>query len=503
MKRFEQNGLAAVFAVSVMMACSAHADARFVEGEVIVKYRAGVSVDDAKTYAARGGLTVARSFGALTEARGAVFSVVRGALSTGELMRRLEADPNVEAVSPNYIRTLFYVPNDPKFYRQWSLNNTTADADLDAPQAWEIERGVSDTVVAVIDTGVDYTHVDLAENMWRNPDETPNGLDDDGNGIIDDIYGADFANDNNGGNDGDPMDIAGHGTNIAGIIGAVGNNGIGIAGVNWEVGIMALKVFRPDGYAYDTDILEAINYVLAQKAKGVNIVAVNASYGGPYGSQSDPMNDAIKNLGSAGIVFCAAAGNNGKNSDVNASYPASYNAANIIAVAATDQNDALAPFSNYGAVSVDIAAPGVNIYSTHPGSGTLGFSDLLSGTGSAATPTASDSYGSYSGTSMAAPAVSGAAALVASRCPAESASARRAHILRYVDRLSSLKGKTATEGRLNLNNVLQAECIEDVDSGGGGGELSVYDSVSLLLYASGFLALGGMIARRRVVPQEE
>lgn len=351
--------------------------ARVASGEVIVKYKAEVPVDNVEQLASKKGLVVAKMFHALSGRGGGAYAVVKGALSTDDLISKLKDDPNVASVSPNYIRHVGVVPNDTDFGKLWGLRNTgqtlggttgTAGADINATGAWDVSTGSSGTVVVVFDTGVDYTHVDLADNMWINDGETAgNGIDDDGDGIIDDVYGADFAGDNSGGNDGDPMDIMGHGTHVAGTIGAVGDNGIGVTGVNWNVKIMAVKIFRPDESAYDSDILEAIDYVLQKKADGVNIVAVNASYGGYGGSQTDPMNGAIASLGNAGIVFCAAAGNDAIDNDATPSFPASYTAANIIAVAATDQNDTLASFSNYGATTVDIAAPGVNIYSTLPG----------------------------------------------------------------------------------------------------------------------------------------
>jgi subtilisin family serine protease len=227
--------------------------------------------------------------------------------------------------------------------------------------------------------------------MWQNTAEasgTP-GVDDDGNGYVDDIYGYDFAADMDGNNGSDPLPVHPHGTHVSGTIGAEGNNSVGIVGVNQHVKIMAVKIFRPDGGAYDSDILEAIDYVLTMKGNGVNIVAINASYGGYGGSQEDPMNIAIRSLGDQGIVFVAAAGNEYNNNDGSfQSFPASYNAANIISVAATDQNDTLAWFSNRGEFSVDIAAPGVNILSTTPsafahftGETTLFSDDVESGEG--------------------------------------------------------------------------------------------------------------------------
>ncbi|WP_457592166.1 Ig-like domain-containing protein [Hydrogenimonas sp.] len=313
----------------------------------------------------------------LSRAGKGTFALVRGSLPTEALIEKLKNDPNVAAVFPNYRRKLFLKPNDAAFGRLWGLDNTgqsvngsagTPDADIDAPEAWEKTTGSRDYVVAVLDTGVDYTHEDLAANMWRNPGEIPdNGIDDDNNSYVDDYYGYDFAADTDGNNDGDPMDFLGHGSHVAGTIGGAGDNAKGVAGINWHVSIMALKVARPDGYLYDSDILEGIDYILQMKNSGVNIVAVNASYGGSGGSTGDPVNTAIDALGNAGIIFVAAAGNEDDDIDQNPAYPASYPSANIISVAATDQDDTLAGFSNTGSVSVDLAAPGTNIYSSLPG----------------------------------------------------------------------------------------------------------------------------------------
>ena len=361
---------------------------QYAEGEVIVQYKANVAASRVNSSVAAKGLTVAKQYATLSSQGKGSYVKVTGKLSTDELVKIFKADPNVEAVSPNYIRRLDATPNDTSYTQLWGMNNTgqavdtayvpgsttsgTPDADMDAQEAWDISTGSSSVVAAVFDTGVDYTHVDLAANMWINPGEVAgNGIDDDGNGYIDDVYGADVAADLAGDFvDGDPMDIDGHGTHCSGTIGGVGNNGVGVAGVNWDVSIMAMKVFRPNMGAYDDDILDAIDYVLDQKGKGVNIVSINASYGGTGGDQANPMNAAIKSLGDAGIVFCAAAGNSGVNNDTTPHFPSSYNASNIISVAASDQNDNMATFSNYGATSVDLAAPGVNIYSTLPGGGT-------------------------------------------------------------------------------------------------------------------------------------
>jgi subtilisin family serine protease len=377
----------------------------YAKGEAIVIFEQDLSIETISSLLSQKGISIVKKFRTLSSKSKGEYLLVSGNISTEILIAKLKESSNIKSVSPNYKRTIDAVPNDPGFDQLWGLNNTgqningvigTNDADINAPEAWDTRTNASATVVAVFDTGVDYTHEDLTDNMWINSAEaagTP-GVDDDLNGYTDDIYGYDFAAENNGSNDADPMDIHGHGTHVSGTIGAKGNNGVGITGVNWDANIMALKIFGPDLGAYDTDILEAIDYVLMQKDAGVNIVAVNASYGGYGGGQDDPMNTAIQTLGAADIVFCAAAGNDGEDNDaiLLSHYPSSYDASNIIAVAATNQNGELASFSNFGIDTVDLAAPGVNIYSTVP--------DNL--------------YAYGNGTSMATPHVTGAVALLAS-----------------------------------------------------------------------------------------
>ena len=302
-----------------------------------------------------------REFRVLSRLRQRPFLLLRSLRrSTPELLAALRADPAVEAASPNYRRHLLRQPNDPKFAKLWGMSK------IDAPQAWERSVGSPGVVVAVLDTGVDYRHEDLAANMWRNPGEIPgNHIDDDGNGFVDDVYGYDFAADRSGNNDSDPMDIDSHGTHVAGTIGAVGNNGIGVCGVSWQVRLMALKAFRPDMHIYDSDCIEAIDYAVKMKSEfAVNLVAINASFGG--GGEDPLQKDAIAAAGDQGIAFVCAAGNDGTDSDATPFYPAGYDLPSIVAVAATDPEDRLASFSNYGANSVDLAAPGVGILSTVP-----------------------------------------------------------------------------------------------------------------------------------------
>lgn len=302
------------------------------------------------------------------------------------VLSNLRNHPRVMAASLNYRRLPTRKPGDPLYPRQWNLRNRgdnaplipgIAGADINAEAIWEMETGKPGTVVAVLDTGIDYRHPDLAPNIWRNPMETPgNGIDDDGNGYTDDVLGFDFAADANGGNDPDPMDTDGHGTHVAGIIAARGNNAQGIAGISWHTRLLAVKTVRPDGYNYSDDVLEALEYVLQLKRSGAaDIVAVNCSFGG--GGYSAVEELTYREIAREGIVIAAAAGNGGEDdvgddNDEEPFYPASYDVNGIVAVAATNADDQLTDFSNFGALSVDLAAPGEGVFSTVPlGSGRL------------------------------------------------------------------------------------------------------------------------------------
>lgn len=355
-----------------------------------------------------------------------------------EILKSLNADPKVEYAEPNFIYRTTATPNDQDFSKLWGLFNTgqtggTAGADIDASLAWNITKS-SNIVVGVIDTGVDYTHEDLAANMWKNPGEIAgNGIDDNGNGFVDDVYGWDFVND-----DSNPMDDHGHGTHVAGTIGGVGNNGVGVAGVNWTAKIAALKFLNRNGSGTTADAIQAVQY-----ANLMGIKITNNSWGG--GGYSQALADAIATGAS---LFIAAAGNSGQNTDSSIFYPAGYNFDNIISVAATDHNDDLASFSNYGTTSVDLGAPGVNIYSTVP----KGFCSLCTASG----------YKSISGTSMATPHVAGVAALVWSNNSGASNLQIKNQILGSVDRIASLQGKTLSNGRLNVNNILDLDSTPTV-----------------------------------------
>jgi subtilisin family serine protease len=314
-------------------------------------------------------------------------------------------------------------PNDPLFGDQWALNNSGQDggkarADLGALVAWEKTRGNSDVVIAVLDTGVDYTHVDLRENMWIRPANLAAYTDDE-LGTYNDLNGF-----NGTDQAADPMDDNGHGTHCAGIIGAEGNNGEGITGINWKVKIMPLKFLGRGGFGNTDDAIEAINYAIDRKKKGVNIRVISASWGSTQRSKA--LEDTIRAAGEAGILFVAAAGNDGSNNDSRPHYPSNYKLPNVISVAALDRNDKLASFSNYGAETVHVAAPGKDILSTWLGEG----------------------YREASGTSMATPYVSGIAALVVAAEPAITLEELRARIIGSVDKLDSLSGKVASGGRI-------------------------------------------------------
>jgi subtilisin family serine protease/subtilisin-like proprotein convertase family protein len=356
------------------------------------------------------------------------------------LLKKLSQHKAIQVAEPNYILRAISTPapqataNDPRFGELWGLNNTgagggRADADIDAPEAWDITTGSRDVIVGVIDTGTDYNHPDLKDNIWVNPGEVAgNGIDDDNNGVIDDVHGFSAFN-----NNGNPMDGQGHGTHVAGTIGALGNNGVGVAGVNWNVTMIPCQFLGPDGSGTTAGAIACINYYTNLKQNhGVNVRLTSNSWGG--GGFSQALKDAIEAGNNAGILFVAAAGNDAIDSDVTPSYPASYDLPGIIAVASTDRNDAMSSFSTYGDVSVDLGAPGSAILSTVPNGG----------------------YSSLSGTSMATPHVSGAAALVWAANPSLNITEVKQILLDSGDSIPALAGKTVTGKRLNVKNALDA-----------------------------------------------
>lgn len=352
--------------------CQAAAGAEFVEGEVIVTYRKNVLLDTAKAAARRHSAKMVRHFGWLSDQRKQVIGVVSSTTkSTAVLIAELQNDPDVLVAEPNYLRQVSSLqPNDPFFSNLWALKNSgqpvnstvgTSGDDIRFAAAWNLARpSNTEIVVAVIDTGLDTTHPDIAANLWTNPGEIPgNGIDDDSNGRIDDVHGFDFV-----GNNSNVADADVHGTHVAGIIAATGNNALGVIGADFKAHIMALKISTNGPTLSVAAEISALDYAAMMKSRGVNIVAINASFGGPSFTSAESA--AITAVGNAGIVFCAAAGNDSANNNNTATYPASYRLANMIVVAASTQNDTLASFSNFGATTVDLAAPGTNILSLKP-----------------------------------------------------------------------------------------------------------------------------------------
>jgi subtilisin family serine protease len=332
--------------------------AGYVPGEVLVKFKDTSDASSIKKLHAPIGASGKREFKRIK-----VHHVkLPEEVSVEQAIQYYRQDPNVEYAEPNYIVHATATPDDTSFSSLWGLNNTgqtggAIDADIDAPEAWEHTTGSDDVIIAVIDTGVAYDHPDFADNIWTNAGEIPgNGLDDDGNGYIDDVYGWDLID-----NDGYPEDFNSHGTHVAGTIAAQGNNGLGVTGVMWNARIMVIRFLGLTGSGSVSDAIEAIEYAGANGAQ-----IINNSWGGTGYSQA--LKDAIDAF--PGIVVCAA-GNGGidgvgDNNDTTPFYPASYSSSNIIAVAATDDDDHLASFSNFGVTKVDLAAPGVSIYSSIP-----------------------------------------------------------------------------------------------------------------------------------------
>jgi subtilisin family serine protease len=384
----------------------------YAPGEILVKYQTGNRAAASEFHQFQWGT---RTLKFLASAGVHRIRLPEG-MSVPEALERFRQDPLVAYAEPNYLRHLSLTPNDPDYSSLWGL------ATINAPGAWDVDTNCVSVVVAVIDSGADYTHSDLAANIWVNTGEIPdNNIDDDANGKIDDTRGWDFVSEDN-----DPMDANGHGTHVAGTIGAVGNNALGVAGLCWAARIMLLKAFDDAGDATVADIVEAMEY-----ARGNGARIVNASYSGSEFSQAE--NDAIAQLNSDGILFVAAAGNDGVDNDQTPSYPAGYGLPNIIAVAASNAGDLLAAFSDFGRSTVDVAAPGVSVLSTYL------YND----------------YAVESGTSMAAPHVSGLAALVWSSNPGLTAAQVKGRILDGVDRIPALEGFIFTAGRINADNSVR------------------------------------------------
>jgi subtilisin family serine protease len=365
--------------------------------------------------------------------------LVESKIGTLAAIEKLKAMPEVEYAEPNWIYQHFATSNDPYFTggQLWGMSAGGNQFGSGAATAWAANKTGSSTVyVGIIDEGYMYEHEDLSANAGVNPGEIPgNGVDDDGNGLIDDVYGWDFDGNDNSLFDGTGDD---HGTHVAGTIGGVGGNGIGVAGVVWNVKMIGAKFLGSRG-GTTSNAIKSVDYFTDLKQRhGLNIVATNNSWGG--GGYSQALKDAIDRANAAGILFIAAAGNSGTNNDTSPSYPSNYDSPNVIAVASITSSGALSSFSQFGAVTVDLGAPGSGIWSTVPRA-----------VGKGKNTTIGSGYASYNGTSMATPHVSGAAALYASLNPTASAAQIKAAILNSTTPTASLSGKTVTGGRLNVS----------------------------------------------------
>ena len=342
----------------------------------------------------------------------------------------LASDVDVASIELDKKIQAFFEPNDTDYPQQYGMQGTYG---IGAPAAWNISTGSKTKLVAVIDSGVDFTHEDLQDSIWSNPGEiASNGLDDDANGYVDDIRGYDFGSEQG---DSDPSDENGHGTHVAGIIAATGNNALGVIGVAWQTAIIPVKCLDGMGNGYISYLVNALDYVSLLKDQGYPIAVVNMSLG--TDELSDALTRAVERVAQRGILVVAAAGNNyGRNNDEVASYPANTNSPNVIAVAASNTGGALASFSNYGPTTVDIAAPGSDILSTVP--------IAIKGV----------PYDYIDGTSMAAPHVSGVAALVAAVNPSAPSAVIKSILLATVTPRTGLKKKTVSGGIVNAYSAV-------------------------------------------------
>jgi subtilisin family serine protease len=444
-----------LFVLVVSSALKMSPQAQFVNGEVLVKFK--------PEYSAQSVETVLSQLSANTIVKIPAIGVRHIKLAPGQTVEKavqyLTSLKSVIYAEPVYYYKSTAQPNDPLFVNQWGMNNAgqssgTAGADIRAIEAWDVAQGADEIIVGIVDTGIDYSHEDLSVNFYTNPGEdawtdpnnpaTGNHIDDDGNGMIDDWKGWNFFGATNNAAD-DNM----HGTHCAGIIGAVGNNSKGIAGINWRIRLLSLKFLNNEGTGSSVDAINAIIYGTDQGAR-----ILNNSWGGS--GFSNALQDAISYANDHGVLFVAAAGNDGVNTDSAPEYPACYELPNIISVAASDRNDqralwgdtsgggddcgfvcsrviAAVPGSNYGLQSVDLAAPGKDILSCTPG----------------------NQYEILSGTSMATPFVSGAVGLVWAKHPSLTAIQVKEKILSTVDKLAAFKGIVVSEGRLNLAAALK------------------------------------------------
>ncbi|ADO71061.1 Serine protease, subtilase family [Stigmatella aurantiaca DW4/3-1] len=403
--------------------------AEYVAGQLLVRFKKGAGHLVATAAHAQRGAQVLRTYRSQPELQ--LVTVPEASLK--EVLASYLKDPRIEHAEPNFVYRIHALPDDARFGDLWGMHNTgqsggTADVDINAPEAWELTRGTRTSgVVAVIDTGFDYTHPDLQDNLWTNPGEIPgNHVDDDGNGFIDDVHGINAIT-----HSGDPLDDNEHGTHCAGTIAGRGNNATGVVGVNWSAQLMGCKFLDSGGSGTLADAVTCLDYVHLMKTRAlhpVNVIATNNSWGG--GAFSQELQDAIIQHRDDGILFVAAAGNNNTDNDALASYPGSYFLSNVISVAAHDRNDTLASFSNYGQRTVHLAAPGVEILSSVP----------------------NGKYDSFDGTSMAAPHVTGVVGLLKAQDPSRDWRQIKNLVLAGAVSSTAAQGKTLTGGRLRASD---------------------------------------------------
>ena len=418
-------GLALAAAALLHVSTAALADGEFVPGEIIVKVRGGTTPRAAAAILADADADADEHVADIGDAQIRRLRI-RGTVANA--IRNLSGNSWVEYAQPNYVLHADLVPNDTNYGQLWGLKNTgqvinavagTPGADISAEAAWNVTTGSAAVIVGVVDTGIDYTHPDLGANVWSNP----GGV----GGCAAGTHGFNAIL-----RTCDPADDHYHGTHVSGTIGAVGNNGLGVVGVNWTVKLMGLKFLDAFGSGTTADAIAAIDFAVQARIAGQNVRVLSNSWGG--GAFSQALLDEINKANANDILFVAAAGNSAANNDVVPHYPSSYNTPNMVAVAATDNNDNIASFSNFGATSVHLGAPGVDILSTQPGG----------------------LYQFLSGTSMATPHVSGTAALVLAKTPTLTTAQVKSALLNNVDPNASLAGRTTTGGRLNAAKAVGA-----------------------------------------------